>query len=244
MIDRLAPIRYLLNCKKEFLPGVEEPFLPERMGWDCKQYQVYADACIDGTDGISLRTEKIIDPIKYYDEGEDRIGYPKTIPQWVKDDREGYGITAPYYFFAGGVRQLIGKPPFLITAEVPIIYPYGVIPSVWLHNDLHYEPVTKELDLVETDKENGLWFAYHYGGKNYQDRKINNSVWWLGRPIGRHTIHLELSERKAVWYLDGRKIKTIKDDFRLNFWLLATLIVTTPHAEEVTWENLKIRITR
>ena len=249
MIDRLANLRYLLS-KKEEIP-YPEGLVPKwnKMGWDTERFQCYsmdhADIVPSGPyrEPVLLRATKIPDPQEFYNRpaGSADLPIPDHVPPWVKEQRQIRVQGQPYQFFSGGViSDGMYRPPFRVCSTQSFNYTFGVIQSVWLHNDLHYEPVTREFDLFENDAEHGLWFAYHYGDKNYTNRKMHNSPLCFRPRVG--TVDFELTATKATWWLNGKKIKIVKGDFDYNYYLLASLIVTTPNAKEAPWTGHHINI--
>ena len=235
MIDRLGNIRYLLSRKEDFQKGEVMPLEQFKvMGWHTDNFGAY-DIPYEIDQNIIAKTVAIPYREQHYNE---------VVPAWVKEERrKKLGSDIPYYFYATGIqsRELI-RPPFLIHSTQNFNYSFGVIQSVWLHNDLHYEPVTREFDLFENNAEHGLWFAYHYSDeKNYKNRKIHNTPLCF-RPKGINTVIFELLPSVATWWLNGKKVKKISGDFMWNYFVLLSLIPTVPNAEIVNATPHKITI--
>ena len=234
-------LSYFFHRKKEFPVGkvlTLDDF--EIMGWNTKEFQIYAMKCVrPWGEGFILRTEKIADFVGVNERAQTPVmndeafnNEPWFIPTWVREERIAhFGIFRPYYFYAGGIRsKLQYRPPFNVKMILDIPYDFGVLPSGWCY---YCDSVTEEFDFFETSK-NDIWFAHNFAeGPNWEPatRGISsNHLCFL--PKGKHTFDFVLTLDTAKWYLDGKLLKTREGWFDYPYYLLNTLIVTHPLASE------------
>jgi hypothetical protein len=245
MRDRTACLQYYLH-RRQMMPAGRPLLLNEFNLKDpeARCFQMYGmDFIKEYGNGFILRTEKIPNPVEFVNRPQihvpDETAYnarPYFVPNWIRSDRiEIHGSLLPYTHYAGGIKsKLLIRPPFRLQSVQDCIYPDGVNPCVWVHNDVDNEPITEEFDITESSKGDGMYSSRNYGGKVWANRKLNFSM-LCWHPIGIHTFDLVVEPSRTRWYCDGKLYKTVIGMFDLRYFILVTLVVTKPGVPEIEW---------